>query len=198
MDSKEIKKKISLAFEAVEEVQDKELKSIAFGVVLKRLLTTSLPDQSKNHAPTDVATKNEVGTGSPSASTVKISPVLGSLPITQEQLSEIYEVNGEEIKLLVRVNDVKNSEQQRKLVQAMLFGYKVLLGQKDVKGSTLLATAKEWDIPTDHFVKSIKGNKTNPNKYVDIRNTGKGKDPIFSLRPGALNKLVDEVKALAS
>lgn len=196
MDSEEIKNKISLALEAVEEIQDKELKAVAFGVVLKQMLMTSLQGQDKVHTQKEVVAKNDESSNS--SSNVKTSPVLSSLPITQEQLSEIYEVNGEELKLRVKVNDVKNSEQQRKLAQAMLFGYKVLLDEKDVKGSKLLLTAKEWDIPTDHFVKNIKGNKKNPNKYVDIRNTGKGKDPIFSLRPGALNKLVDEVKALAS
>lgn len=196
MESKEIKNKISLALEAVGEIQEKELKAVAFGVVLKQMLIESLPDQSKAHPQKEVVARNSES--SDLSSNVKVSPVLSSLPITQEQLSEIYEVNGDELKLRVKVNDVKNSEQQRKLAQAMLFGYKVLLDEKDVKGSKLLLTAKEWDIPTDHFVKNIKGNKKNPNKYVDIRNTGKGKDPIFSLRPGALNKLVDEVKALAS
>lgn len=196
MESKEIKKNISLALEAVEEMQDKELKAVAFGVVLEQMLITSLPGQNKVHTPSEAPPRNDAA---PSLSpTVRMSPALSSLPITQEQLSEIYEVNGDELRLRVKVNDVKNSEQQRKLAQAMLFGYKVLLDEKDVKGSKLLMTAKEWDIPTDHFVKNIKGNKKNPNKYVDIRNTGKGKDPIFSLRPGALNKLVDEVKALAS
>ncbi len=196
MESKEIKKKISLALEAVQEIQDKELKAVAFGAVLKQLLITELPDQSKTHTPNKVLAEND--TGPTLSSDAKTSPVLSSLPITQAQLSEIYEVNGDELKLRVKVNDAKNSEQQRKLAQVMLFGYKVLLDEKDVKGSKLLTTAKEWDIPTDHFVKNVKGNKKNPNKYVDIRNTGKGKDPIFSLRPGALNKLVEEVKALAS
>lgn len=196
MDLQEIKKQITLAFEAVGEVQDKELKAVAFGVVLERLLTKALPEQRKLNASKEASVKNDVTTGA--SSTAKSSPVLSSLPVTQEQLLEIYEIDGEDLKLRVKVNDVKNSEQQRKLAQTVLFGYKVLLDKKDVKGSKLLATAKEWDIPTDHFVKNIKGNKNSPNKYVDIRNTGKGKDPLFSLRPGALNKLAEEVIALAS
>ncbi len=196
MDSQEIKKQITLAIETVSEVQDKELKAIAFGVVLKHLLATPLLDKSKLHTPKERPIKNDGVAGASSIS--KTSQVLSSLPITQEQLLEVYEIDGENLKLRVKVNDEKNSDQQRKLAQVMLFGYKVLLDKKDVKGPTLLATAKEWDIPTDHFVKNVKGNKKNPNKYVDIRNTGKGKDSLFSLRPGALNKLVDEVKALAS
>lgn len=196
MDSQDIKKQITLALEAVGQVQDKELKAVAFGVVLERLLTNTLPEQSKPHTSKEVSAKKDTATSA--SSTTKSSPVLNSLPVTQEQLLEIYEIDGEDLKLRVKVNDVKNSEQQRKLAQAMLFGYKVLLDKKDVKGSKLLATAKEWDIPTDHFVKNVKGNKKNPNKYVDIRNTGKGKDPLFSLRPGALNKLAEEVIALAS
>ncbi len=195
MDSQDIKKQITLALEAVDEVQDKELKAVAFGAVLERLLTKTLPEQSQPHTSKEASTKTDTTTDT--SSTAKSSTVLSSLPVTQEQLLEIYEIDGEDLKLRVKVNDVKNSEQQRKLAQAMLFGYKVLLDKKDVKGSKLLATAKEWDIPTDHFVKNIKGNKKNPNKYVDIRNTGKGKDPLFSLRPGALNKLAEEVIALA-
>lgn len=195
MKSEEIKKNISLALEAVEEIHDKELKAVAFGTVLKQLLTASLPTQSKARTSDEALAKNEVG--SSQSSDIRTSPALSSLSITQEQLSEIYKVSGDELKLRVKVSDLKNSEQQRKLTQTLLFGYKVLLDEKDVMGSKLLMTAKEWDIPTDHFVKNVKGNKKNPNKYVDIRNTGKGKDPIFSLRPGALNKLVDEVRALA-
>lgn len=192
MDPQEIKKKIALALEAVGEMQDKELKTTAFGAVFNQLLATSLPGQNERRISKENATTEKPIDSVP---IVKTSPVLNSLPITQEQLSEIYEIDSEELKLRVKVNDAKNSDQQRKLAQVMLFGYKVLLDVKDVRGSKLLAIAKEWDIPTDHFVKNVKGNAK---EYVDVRNTGKGKDPIFSLRPGALNKLVEEVKALAS
>lgn len=192
MDSQEIKTKIALAFEAINDVQDKELKVTAFGVVLKFLLTT--PSLNQGGCRTSGSNEDAVRENSAGIALVgKVSPVLNSLSITQEQLSEIYEVDGENLKLKVKVDDVKSSEQQRKLAHAVLFGYKAILDVKEVVGSKLLAVAKGWDIPTDHFVKNV-----NSSEYLQIRNVGKGKDPIFSLKPGALNKLVEEIKVLAS
>jgi hypothetical protein len=190
MNSQEIKKKIDLAHEAVDEIQDKELKTTAFGVVLKFLLTTSLPNHSERYnSPNEKSVPDNSTHVTPLA---KTSSVLSSLSITQEQLSEIYEVDGDNLKLRVKVNDAKNSEQQRKIAHVMLFGYKAILDIKEVKGSQLLAVAKVWDIPTDHFVQNVKSSE-----YLQIRNVGTGKDPILSLKPGALNKLVEEIKALA-
>lgn len=191
MESKEIKKKISLALEVVDEMPDKELKAVAFGVVLKLLLVESLPDQNKAHAPKEEPIKNDAILGL--SSVVKTSPVLSSLPITQDELSLIYRVDGDELKLQVQIKESKNSEQQRKLAQVMLFGYKAILDVKELSGSKLLSVAKEWDIPTDHFVKNVKSSK-----YLQVRNVGTGKDPIFSLKPGALNQLAEEVKALSN
>jgi len=191
MDSQEIKKKIALAFEAVNAVQDKELKATAFGVVLRFLLTAPSLNQSgrrTSDSNEDTVRENSAGI----ALVGKVSPVLNSLSITQEQLSEIYEVDGDNLKLRVKIDDVKSSEQQRKLANVVLFGYKIILDLKEVTGSKLLSVAKDWDIPTDHFVKNVKSSE-----YLQIRNVGKGKDPIFSLKPGALTKLVESVKTLA-
>src|SRR3989338_8747968 len=101
MESKEIKKNISLALEAVEEMQDKELKAVAFGVGLELMLITSLPDQNKVHTPREAPQRNDA---SPSLSpSIRIAPALSSLPITQDKLSESYEVNGDEPRLRVKV-----------------------------------------------------------------------------------------------
>lgn len=189
MDSKEIKNKISLALEAVEEMQDKDLKPVAFGVVLKQLFALPLPGQNRFVPEKETHLKSTVIGTLP----IKNSSILNSLPITQDELSSIYRIDGEELKLLVQIKESKNSEQQRKLAHAMLFGYKAMLDIKEVSGSKILLVAKEWDIPTDHFVKNVKSSK-----YLQIRNVGTGKDPIFSLKPGALNQLVEEVKVLAS
>jgi len=189
MNIQEIQKKIELALEAVGEMKDRELMVSAFGVVLNSYLTSPLPNKSMS------APHKDLGFDHPSSVIPrgKESSVLSSLSITKDQLSEIYNIDGENLKLRVKINDLKNAEQQRKLAQTVLFGYKVILDAREVPGSKLLMVARGWDIPTDHFAKNVQSSE-----YIQIRNVGKGKDPIYSLRPGALDKLVEEVKALVA
>ncbi len=191
MDIQEIQDKITKALSAVSGMEDEHLKTVAFQVVLKSLLN----ELQQNGKQQEISSSNSVQQNiSADTEAVKAkSIVINSLSITQEQLSEIYEIDGKNLKLKAKVTGDKTSEQQRNLAEVVLFGYKVFLDVKEVSGSIVLAVAKEWDIPTKHFVKNVKSNE-----YLQIRNIGTGKDPILSLKPGVLNKLAEKVKVLAS
>ncbi len=179
MDKNYLKEQIRLATEAIEDITDDTLKEVAFKCVLTNLLSRRV----------DSFNVDSVGSLVP----VKNNPLQASLGLSDDVWQQVFKVEGDVIELNIKVEAASVAEQQRKLAHVLLLGYKVLLNVSEVTGSTILKVAKEWDISTESFPRNVKASE-----YIQTKNSGKGKDPKYLLKPGSVDKLTAEIKALVS
>lgn len=183
MDTAQLKQKITLAFEATEEIQDPNIKGIAFRVILESLLASSpVPEQKQP----PFKQKTVPGMSAADMAT-------GALFLSPETSSEVYGVEGENLFLKIKIEGDTIPEKQKRLTHILLFGYRSLLNVREVPASKLLKVAKDWDIPTTQFARNVK-----LSEYVQVRNSGKGKNLLLSLKLGSLEGVAEEVKQLLS
>ncbi len=181
----QFRNKIKQAEAIVSDLQDEKLKKIAFNAILQKLIKLE-----EDVSPSTAAKKGSSTTEPFNLSATKPG-ILKKLSMTDEQINNIYAVKNNEISLKVEINGDGVPDVQRKFVRVLLFGYKILLDTSEVESPKLLKVAKDWDITTGDFVRNI-----GRDQHIQIRNKGKGKNPIYSLKPGAIKSISKEVKKL--
>jgi hypothetical protein len=158
-----------------------EMREKAFEMVLAHLLNSSKSEKSS-------VSPMQPSDNSPSLAGFEFSRVATQLNLSEELVAELYEVDGAKIRVAIKPVGKRLSDQQRNLAYALMIGYKFGLNTKEVPITVFSEAADEWGIRDTNFGRNLK-----EAKGLQMRGGGKGKTPIYSLAPGAVEKIRDEV-----
>lgn len=175
------KKAITEATEAVRDMEDLDLKKSAFEILLRDLLqgmSEQKPTEKKG-------VTFPVGITSTTKDGYKNNTVL-----TQEEIDSLFEVKKENLLLKIKPTGKSDTEKQQKLAHAILVGYKAIFGKDSVPVSVILTAARDWNLSVLHFGKNIQ-----LAGYVQGKGVKKG--AIYSLKPGAVEKLKESIQKMA-
>lgn len=177
--------------EAIKTAQDAanvaspEMREKAFEMVLAHLLNFSKTEKIS------VAQSVSNIDSSSAVSGFDFNRVATQLNLSVEQVTELYEADGEKIRVAIKPVGKRLSDQQRNLAYILMIGYKFGLGTKEIPITVFSEAADEWGIRDTNFGRNLK-----EAKGLQMRGGGKGKTPIYSLAPGAVEKVRDEVVAI--
>jgi hypothetical protein len=190
MDNEKITAAI-LAAQKASESASPEMKEKAFEVVLAHLLgsnssvTTTIPrTAASNHAAPLVTTNN-------SQKVFDADRVATQLGISTDQVSELFEMKGGTLCLAVKPTGKSIGDKQRVLAHALIAGNRFGLDIKEVPITVFNEAADEWGILDSNIGRNLKSSKE-----LQMKGGGKGKRPLFSLAPGAIERVRDEIVAL--
>lgn len=174
------KKAITEATEAVRDMEDSDLKKSAFEILLRDAL-----QGMSEHKPTG---QKEIT--SPVEIISKKDDHKNNTGLTQEELDSLFEVKKENLLLKIKPIGKSDAEKQQKLAHVILVGYKAIFGKDSVPVSVMLTAARDWNLSVLHFGKNIQ-----LAGYVQGKGVKKG--AIYSLRPGAVEKLKESIQKMA-
>lgn len=182
----QIEEAIKIAQEATSGTEA-SLREKAFEVVLSHILGSTGNGKSTgkrmSNNPSFSALTKELGAGQ-GFNTQRIA---SHLNITVEQVEDLYELKEDILHLGVKPIGAKLSDRQRNLAHALLVGYRLGLDMKEVPVTKLTEIAEEWNIKDGNFGRNIN------DEYAQMKGGGRGKRPFFSLSPGAVDHLRDEI-----
>lgn len=191
MDNEKITAAI-LAAQKASESASPEMKEKAFEVVLAHLLgsnssaTTTIPrTATSNHAAASLVTPNN---GQKVFDADRVATQLG---ISTDQVFELFEMKGDKLYLAVKPTGKSIGDKQRVLAHALIAGNRFGLDIKEVPITVFNEAADEWGILDSNIGRNLKSSKE-----LQMKGGGKGKRPLFSLAPGAIERVRDEIVAL--
>ncbi|MEK7462010.1 MAG: hypothetical protein AAB618_00325 [Patescibacteria group bacterium] len=167
-------------------VASPELKEKAFEVVLEHLLKAQSSTSSSG-----VAVGGLSKVESLPGSALDSGRLATQLGISVEQVNELYEMKGDELHVAIKPVGRGVADQQRNLAYALIAGYKFGLDIKEVPITVFTVAADEWGIRDSNLGRNLK-----EAKGIQAKGVGKGKKPVFSLAPGGIDKIRDEIVAL--
>jgi hypothetical protein len=181
-----------LAAQKAAEAASPEMKEKAFEVVLAHLLGSSLTPVTTvpraaipNQAAAPLATAND------GSSIFDASRVATQLGISAEQVSELFEMKGDTLHLTVKPEGKTIGDKQRVLAHALMVGYRFGLDTKEIPITVFNDAADEWGIRDSNIGRVLKSGRD-----LQMKGGGRGKRPLFSLAPGAIERVRDGIVAL--
>jgi len=182
MNTQTIKENLKRAEELVKDIEDLELRKIAFGKILDSIIS------DENHREETDKIKGTSQTDQSDASD-PFSRVASNLGKPLDDVREIFIIEGEEIHLKVKPTPVSSADRQRMLAHFMLFAYKVAFKKDSLPATILVDEAKEWDIWDANFGRNVSAS-------LLIQTKGKSKGTTYSLTPGATEKAKLEILSI--
>lgn len=193
MDNEKITAAI-LAAQKAAEAASPEMKEKAFEVVLAHLLGSGTnPAATVPHAVTPNQTASPLAPLNNGSSVFDANRVATQLGISTEQVSELFEMKGDVLHLAVKPAGKTIGDKQRVLTHALIVGYRFGLDLKEVPITVFNDAADEWGIRDSNMGRVLKSSRN-----LQMKGGGKGKRPLFSLAPGAIERVRDEIVALLS
>lgn len=176
------KSAVAEALESVKDIEDSELKKSGFEILLKKLID----------APLDTTQPRAEGstTHHSPAKAAHTSLRLNKTGLSEEEIETLFEVDGDTVTLKVKPTGSTVAEKQIALAHALLIGYKATLGQDNVSSLAVAAVAREWNIWDTNLSKKIQAAG-----YIQAK--GIRKAAIYSLKPGAIDKLCESMQKMA-
>ena len=192
MDNEKITAAILAAQKAVEAASP-EMKEKAFEVVLAHLLGGGSTSVTPAHRTTVTPNRSAapLTTTNNESSVFDSNRVATQLGISAEQVSELFEMKGETLHITVKPTGKTIGDKQRVLAHALMVGYRFGLDIKEIPITLFNDAADEWGIRDSNIGRILKSSRN-----LQMKGGGRGKRPLFSLAPGAIERVRDEIVAL--
>lgn len=191
MDNEKITAAI-LAAQKAAEAASPEMKEKAFEVVLAHLLGSgTTPTATVPHAVSPNQTASPLAPINDGLSAFDANRVATQLGISAEQVSELFEMKGDALHLTVKPVGKTIGDKQRVLAHALMVGYRFGLDAKEIPVTVFNDAADEWGIRDSNIGRVLKNSRN-----LQMKGGGRGKRPLFSLAPGAIERVRDEIVAL--
>jgi hypothetical protein len=183
----EIKKKIQVAIQTVEDIEE-PFKIKAFEVVLSNLLTTTKREEVRGIAPPPIKVKTK-GTKTLDQ---KIAELAKAANVDTSKMKDVFEFEEDNIIFIGKVEG-KEVEKQVKISECLLAAYKVVYGKTWVETSIL------WKALNDYGVGSLANLAKNLGKCTsDIRTKGKARGTKYKLTQQGYENALALIKELST
>src|SRR6266481_1511638 len=167
------------------EAASPEMKEKAFEVVLAHLLGGASIATPAIHSPIKQVSANVEPASSESFDTARVATQLG---ISTEQVSELFEMKGTVLHVALKPGGKRIGDQQRTLAYILAVGYRFGLNIKELPITVFNDAADEWGIRDTNIGRVLKESKN-----LQMKGGGRGKRPLFSLAPGAIDRVREEI-----
>jgi hypothetical protein len=187
MQKDQIEEAISLAQDAAASASP-ELKEKAFEVVLAHLLGGS---RNVPVAPTTRQPQHDKGSADSGEHVFDFANVAARLKITEEQARELYQIKNGILHMNIAPVGANLVEKQQNLANVLVVGYRFGLDAKEVSITAINDAADEWTVRDSNLGRSLKTGGT-----LQMKGGGKGKRPVFSLAPKALEQVTADIAGM--